>query len=95
MVVVPVDADENEAQNVYEHARQLVANRVEAHALWRPQFECHDRDDHRHYRVAERLDPRRANLGRESRIVVFVRRGVDHMISPFDTEPKSSRRKTR
>jgi hypothetical protein len=89
MMVVPVDPHEREAQHVHEDARQLVAHRVQACALGRAKLERHDGDDHRHHRIAERLDAASAHLGRLSGRLLFLCRGEDDMRATQSTDKKA------
>src|SRR5437588_10251683 len=64
VVVVPVDADEREAQHVDQESREPLPEIVEGRPRRRPQLEHHDGDDHGHHPVAERLQPVGLLLGR-------------------------------
>ena len=57
MMIVPIDPQENEAQDVRVEGRQ---QRPEAVPVWRfrgLQFQHHDRDDHGDHAIAEGLEP--------------------------------------
>src|SRR6202035_5387251 len=63
-MVVPVDADEDEAQGVGRDVRQSRQNRAELAALRGTQLQHHDRDDDGEHAVAEGFDT--VGLGGES-----------------------------
>src|SRR6266511_243304 len=77
VVVVPVDPDHREAQHVHQQARQLFADGVQGRAVRGPQLQRHDRDDHRHDAVAERLHPGRPHLERPARTLLVLHRAED------------------
>src|SRR5580704_2484360 len=58
MVVVPVDAEKDEAERIHEEARSHVALEEgrESRSVWPVQFEHHDGDKNRDHPVAERLE---------------------------------------
>jgi hypothetical protein len=57
MMIVPVDADEDEAQDVAEEDRQQRPQFVQAVAMRHPELQHHDRDDDRDHTIAERFQP--------------------------------------
>ena len=70
-MVVPVDAEKDEAQNIRQEERQDRPERVEIRALRDFQLENHDRDDDRDHAVAERFQP---PLGHLVRSIIVGRR---------------------
>jgi hypothetical protein len=57
VVIVPVDADINEAQRVAQERRQDRLQRGQLRGLRGLHFQHHDRDDDREHAVAERFQP--------------------------------------
>jgi hypothetical protein len=55
VMIVPIDANEGKAEDVYEQFRQPVAQGREASATGRPETQRSDGDDHRHHPVTERF----------------------------------------
>src|SRR5437899_473552 len=58
MMVVPVDAEQHEAQHVHENRRYDAAQRAPVRAMRRAKLEHHDRDENRDDAVTECLESR-------------------------------------
>jgi hypothetical protein len=63
VVVVPVDPDEDEAEDVHRECRKPVVERGQIDPGRSAQVERHERDHHGDDAVAERVEPLRADLG--------------------------------
>ena len=57
VMVVPVDAEEDEAQDVGQKHRQQWTERLAVGAVRHLQLQHHDRDQYGEYAVAERFEP--------------------------------------
>jgi hypothetical protein len=56
VVIVPIDADVDEAQDVTENDRPVAEQRVPARVVRRLEFQHHDRDDHGDHPVGESFE---------------------------------------
>ena len=56
MVVIPIDGDDDEAQDVGEEDRQQGIERAQVGAVWHSQLQHHDGDEDRDHSIAEGVE---------------------------------------
>src|ERR1051325_8509173 len=91
-MVGPVDAEDDEAEDVGEEDRQHRTNRLPVRAFRDAELEHHDRDQNRDHAVAERLEPRLVQFARGTEIPIGIAnvRSCDWMVRMFFGPIRSS-----
>ena len=72
MVIAPIDAEEDEAQEVTEQYGNQRTQRVKTCVVRHFQFQHHDGDDNRHHAIAERFQPRFRHVQRVPSLQLFT-----------------------